>query len=275
MLGLYAVRELGRGYAPNNFCWKLITMATASVMEVQAAYTYPSRLETGRLVMFYDERVTRPQRDAEVMEKHVARLEAMTGRPLRAKIHWVRGRLLGRENMACRGLALGSAQSPDDWESADHPDGLSVDRHELAHAVLHQLCQPDIDPPFLFAEGWADSQAGPRSSKLASWALGSRDVWRERSGLGEHVEGSYLKELVGPSWYHRIGGPVYNVGGAFVDHLLRRYGAARFLELYFACKQDTFEADFRSVIGEDLDVVERRFWDEAEKLAGPAGTVTR
>jgi len=93
-------------------------------------------------------------------ERHVARPEVLTGMRLRSKIYWVRGLLLGRGRMACRGLALGSDRSPNDWDTADHPDRLSVDRHELAHAVLHQRLAPDSDPPTLLSEGWAESQAG-------------------------------------------------------------------------------------------------------------------
>jgi hypothetical protein len=54
-------------------------------------YTYPHRLESERLVMFYDDGLTDPERDLAAMDRHVARLEALTGSPLRAKIYWVRG----------------------------------------------------------------------------------------------------------------------------------------------------------------------------------------
>jgi hypothetical protein len=67
-------------------------------MEAQAVSLYPRRTETRHLVMFYDDRVAHPRRDAEAMERHVSRLEAMTGRPLRAKIYWVRGPLLGKRS---------------------------------------------------------------------------------------------------------------------------------------------------------------------------------
>jgi hypothetical protein len=265
---MYAIYELRKGEAPNDFCWKLVSLSSGSVMEAQAVYLYPRRTETQHLVMFYDDRVTHPLRDAEAMEAHVTRLEAMTGVPLRARIHWVRGRLLGMGSMTCYGLALGSSRSPEDWEMADHPAHLSVDRHELAHAVLLQHYRPDTDPPFLLVEGWADSQAGPSRSRLAAGALESRTRWLSRSGLKEDTTESYLRELLSPSWYHRIGAPVYDVGGAFVDFLLHHYGVERFLSLYFACRPGTCEADFRSALSEDFDAVERKFWDEARKLAG-------
>jgi hypothetical protein len=40
-------------------------------------------MESERLVMFYDDRVTDPQRDLEAMDQHVAQLETITGKPLR------------------------------------------------------------------------------------------------------------------------------------------------------------------------------------------------
>ena len=106
-LAMFGLREASNGDAPNTLPWKLVVMATASGMEAQARWMYPHRFETDHLVMFYDERVRHPQRDAEAMERHVARLEAVTGVTLRAKIHWVRGQLLGRGRMACRGLCSG------------------------------------------------------------------------------------------------------------------------------------------------------------------------
>jgi hypothetical protein len=266
LLGVYALRQLQRGEAPSDIGFKTVSQASGSLMEAQAVYLYPRRMETARLVMFFDDRVTNPRRDAQVMEAHVSRLEQMTGRPLRAKIFWVRGRLLGMGPMACAGLASGSSSSPRNWETADHPDGLSVDRHELAHAVLLQSHRPESDPPFLLVEGWAESQAGPSRSRLAAGALESRARWLSRRGLAEDTDQSYLRELLGPSWYHRVGAAVYDVGGAFADFLRDFYGMDHFLELYFRCRPGTCEADFRVVLGEDFDVVERTFWQEARIL---------
>jgi hypothetical protein len=103
---------------------------------------------------------------------------------------------------------------------------------------------------------------------MAAEAIASRERWLSRLGLTEGTSQSYLRELLGPSWYHRIGAPVYDVGGAFVDFLLHHYGVERFLTLYFACRSGTCEADLRVVLGEDLEVVETKFWEEARKLAG-------
>jgi hypothetical protein len=200
------------------------------------------------------------------MDRHVAALEAETGRPLRARIHWVRGELFGRRQMAIRGLALGSSRSPADWDTADHPIGLSVDRHELAHAVVHQLQPPDADPPTLLIEGWAEAHAGLTTRKRAEFAEQSRALWRQRVGAGP--ADSYLRELVGAAWYHRVDGPVYSVGGAFAEFVLRKYSSGRFLRLYFACRPGRFEEACRAELGVELDALEPAFWVDVEHLAG-------
>src|SRR5262249_3478584 len=145
----------------------------------------------------------------------------------REKVHWVRGELLGQRLMAICGLALGSSRSPENWETADHPDRLSEDRHELAHAVIHQLAPADADAPTLLIEGWAEAHAGMTPQKQAEWAKQSRALWRERTGAGPNQ--SYLRELTGPSWYHRIDARIYSVGGAFAEFVPRKYGTERFL----------------------------------------------
>jgi hypothetical protein len=223
-------------------------------------------MESDRLVMFYDDRVTDPQRDLEAMDRHVADLEAKTGQPLREKIYWVRGELLGQRRIAIRGLALGSSRNPTDWETADHPDRLSEDRHELAHAVVHQLQPADADAPTLLIEGWAEAHAGRTSQRRAEWTRLSRVLWRERTGAGPTQ--SYLRELTGPAWYHRIDGPVYSVGGALAEFLVRKYGTEPFLRLYFACRPGTFEAACRTELGVELDALESEFWADVEGLAG-------
>jgi hypothetical protein len=243
-------------------------MTIASLMEGQARLAYPHRLESERLVMFYDDRVTDPHKDLAAMDRHVAALEAVTGKLLRAKIHWVRGEVFGRRLMAIRGLVLGSSQSPVDWDTADHPFRLSVDRHELAHGVMYQLQPPDADAPTLLIEGWAEAYAGMTSRKRAELAKHSHDLWRERTAGGPAQ--SYLRELTGVAWYHRIDGPVYSVGGAFAEFLLRKYGVGRFLRLYFACRPGRFEEDCMAQLGVEVDALESEFWAEVDHLSGDA-----
>jgi hypothetical protein len=252
--GLSALYQARSGQVSRALPFRLSGVAAASLMEAQAGYLYPHRVETERLVMFHDGRVSQPERDAREMERHVARLEKLTGRPLRAKIYWVRGPLLGMGRMALYGLALGSSESPDDWDSSATTGLPSLDRHELAHAVLHQHQGPDDDPPTLLVEGWAESQAGMTASAMARSALESR-AYKPRT----------LRELVGPLWYHQVGAPSYGVGAGFVDFLVRRYGIERFLHLYFECRPETFESDCRAMLGVGLDELETQFWEAAER----------
>ena len=264
----YILHLAGSSSTPKNTLTNVAYMGIGSLMELQARYTYPHRMESERLVMFYDDRVTDPRRDLETMDRHVAQLEAMTGKPLREKIHWVRGELFGQRDMAVVGLALGSSRSPADWETADDPDRVSVDRHELAHAVIYQLQPADSDAPTLLIEGWAEAHAGMTPQKRAEWAKQSRALWRERTGAGP--EQSYLRELTGPSWYHGIHARIYNVGGAFAEFVVRKYGCERFLRLYFACRPGRFEEECRAQLGVELDALETAFWAEVERLAGDA-----
>jgi hypothetical protein len=176
-LAVYVLRLSASGQPfPTHIVSDIAHVAVASLMEAQAHRAYRHRLESPRLVMFYDDRVTDPHKDLEAMDRHVATLEAQTGKPLRGKIHWVRGEVFGQRLMAIRGLALGSPQSPADWDTADHPFRLSVDRHELAHGVLHQLQPPDADPPTLLIEGWAEAHSGMTCLKRAELARHSRSL---------------------------------------------------------------------------------------------------
>jgi hypothetical protein len=165
---------------------------------------------------------------------------------------------------------LGSSQSPADWDTADHPFRLSVDRHELAHGAIHQIQPPDADPPTLLIEGWAEAQAGMTTRKRAQFAKQSRSLWRERSGTGP--ADSYLRELTGEAWYHRIDGPVYSVGGAFAEFVLQHYGTQRFLRLYFACRPGRFAEECLAKLGIELNVLEAEFWAEVERLAAEASS---
>jgi hypothetical protein len=282
-LGWYGFSEWGRREVPHDLPFALMKMAGASLMEAQARAFYPHRLESQRLVMFYDGGVTDPQGDIDAMDRHVAAMEELTGLPLRTKVYYVRGKLLDQGGLCYLGLALASPESPAGY----------LDRHELAHAVLYQHNAPDTDPPTLLSEGWAESQSNDgkalarqavsRRQLIAGWRRLSepqrRDVslsmW-DREGferlVGEVAEAqgdvSYLRVLTGPLWYHHDKGAVYPIGGAFVDFLLRRYGAERFVDLYFACRPGSFEAECRRVYGTALESLEAEFWADAERRAG-------
>src|SRR3989442_10860245 len=113
-------------------------------MEADARFFCPHRVETRRLVMFHAG-VATPDADAAAMERHVAAIEAEMGRPLRAKIYWVRGTSFGQGGMAAFGLCLGSDRSaagggPDDPALVPHPP-------ELAPAGMNQHERPGADGP--------------------------------------------------------------------------------------------------------------------------------
>jgi len=283
-LALYAYRNGQKAHVPRNLAMILMMRAGHSLMEAQAAYFYPHRLESQRLVMFYTDEVTDPEGDLQAMDQHVADMEERTGRPLRAKIYWARGSLLGQRNLCCIGIALGSDRSP----------ASQLDRHELAHAVINQHTSHASDPPTLLSEGWAESQAHP-AKDLAERAVGLRwrladlaklpereaerglDGYVDREGFGRLLRitrdsalgaGSYLRELTNMSWHYRDRGAVYEVGGALVSFLVRKYGADRFVEFYVGCQAGSFEADCRRVFGADLDALEKEFWEDAERLVG-------
>jgi hypothetical protein len=255
-----AVRASAGGALPNTLPMRVVTLFLASVLEAFAPVVYPRQVRTERLVMFYNDSVDQPERDAQEMDEHVARLEELTGQKLHSPIYWIRGPLARQGRMAVRGFALGSRESPRDWKTADHEFGLSVDRHELAHAVMHQIQPRDADAPTLLIEGWAEAHSGLSSRQLAEWSLLSRKLWLERKGVPEKESGSYLADLVEGDNYRRIHGPVYSVGGAFAGYLMRTYGVKAFLELYFGCRPGRFAEAVRASIGEGLDEVEERFW---------------
>jgi len=271
----------------NDWATQLMIVAGASVMEARAVYFSPRRLETPRLIMFYDDRtVTNASNDAAEMDQHVARMEQLLGLPLRNKIFYVRGPLFGGRHVSFRGLAYGTSESPARY----------VDRHELAHAVIGQH-MPDLQTPTLLSEGWAESQSvasrdladraiqvrsmvaqwGPRWAALTEEerrtvlkTFVDRDGWerlfRTASGGGGNVT-SWLGELTNSHWYRRDSGAVYSIGGAFVDHVLRRYGAGRFVELYFASRPGNFDQQCARALGADLQTIEQRFWEDERTLA--------
>ena len=214
-VGLYAMTQWRDRWVPNNLPMNMAKVMGVTLMRLEASIEYPNQLETERLVMFYDH-LEHPREDAEAMDRHLAAMETMLGGSLRGKVFWVRGPLpkLGLSGLSTHGLALGSDTSPADWQSY-----VGLDRHELAHAALDQFRSPGADPPYVLHEGWAQARCGETPAALSREALTLRSANPE---IG-------LRELLGPSWYHRDRGPVYSFGGAFVDFLIRKHGTKKFL----------------------------------------------
>ncbi len=281
---LAGAMQYRRGEIGRSVPFIFFAMAGASLGEVEAPWKYPHRLESAHLIMYFGDNIKTPERDLDAMEKHVTNLVRMTRRPLRAKIAWIRGSLLGQSRLSVGGLALASDASPAE----------ALDRHELAHAVIYQAMSPSTRPPMLLAEGWAESRSQD-PVKLAEAALyarseierlASRPVgevrqhlagWHDGEGWGQLVAMrragdahtmSYVRELTGPFWYHRDKGPTYAIGGGFADHIVRTYGADRFVALYLACRPGRFDEACWAVLNRTTDEVERDFWLECERMTG-------
>jgi hypothetical protein len=271
-------RNIGRDWP-----FLLTFRAAQCLMEAQATVSYPHRRESERLVMYFDNRITDPGGDIDAMDRHVSRMEELLGARLDAKIHWVRGSLLGQRNLCCLGIALGSDQSP--------ADGL--DRHELAHAVMGQRENSSLDPPTLLEEGWAVAQAASRF-ELTTQALSFREFIERWGAVPKSKRDAHLKNVVDPEgferlfrafqtadtfsyvealtdeyWYHRDKGPVYVLGGAVVDYLIRKHGASAYLEFHLGCTPETVRTQCRRIFGVSVQEMEEGFWREMS-AAGPA-----
>jgi hypothetical protein len=237
----YASGSSSNRYSPTNAPYRFASLFGAAVMGWQVQRQYPNRLESTRLVMFYDT-LQRPEYDLKALDAHVARMETLLGQPLREKIWWVRGALFGRAGVSFLGLSLGSEISP--------ATNGNLDRHELAHGVIEQLRPPNADPPAFIIEGWAEAQSGATISELADQAVLSR-----KDG------GAYsLAELSSPAWYYRHDGAVYSIGGAFSQFVLQRYGVKAFLGLYTRTNPRWFLQSFPIILGAPVEDVERDFW---------------
>jgi hypothetical protein len=236
---------------PNTFTMRLAKVMGVTLMRAHLDLKYGHRLESDRLVMFYNhndehpEQVDRPEDDLAAMDRHLARLEHLLGGTISTKVYWVRGSLLGCEMLCVHGLALGSARSGE----------YRGDRHELAHAALDWFRTPDSDPPYVLHEGWAMAQCGDERSELAQAAANSR-LKNPSTGI---------RELLGPDWYYRDAGPVYSIGGAFVDFLIQTRGAASFRRFCTECQPNTVEAKCREIFETDLDDLEAEFWVDVHK----------
>jgi len=287
--GGYAYVCNNRRDVPRNLPTKLMVLAAASVLEAREVYLSRYRIETPRPVMFYDASVTQPQADAEAMDRHVARMEELTGLKLRNKIFYTRGPIYDDRHVSFLGLAFGSSQSPTGY----------LDLHELAHATIGQHETAGSDPPTLLTEGWAESQSN-KPEILAARAIEQRNIvsqWArslvsasaeeqadvrarlmdpdhflhlvELAAAHDGTVPSWIGELTGPHWYHHDAGAVYPIGGAFSSYLIRRYGAGKFVHLYFAVRPGNINQQCKREFEVDLQSIEADFWREQEKLVSP------
>ncbi len=255
-LALSMVAEQGRRSLPHGPAHRVGRMGAVTLLELHAAWKYPGRHATERLIQYHGAEVGDPAGDAAAMAEHLARLEALLGRKQHSPIRWVRGGALGMGSLSLHSVALTASGSPPTW----------LDRHELAHAFLHQFCRPDADPPALLLEGFAtavDGRADPGGS-LARVALSARAPFAHRRGARP---GECLRSLLQTD-YHVAAPEAYEFGGAFVEYLLREFGAEAFLALHNGMHPETLDADYRRALGIDFAELERRFWADAECRVG-------
>ncbi|MGL6074531.1 MAG: hypothetical protein ACRC8S_10255 [Fimbriiglobus sp.] len=255
----YMFFEQGRRRLPNTQAHKIGRTGAVSLFKTDARLRYPHRVETARLVMYHDDRVTDPSGDAVAMDAHLARLEQLLGRQQHSRIHWLRGQALGMSAMSIHSVALGSEVSPASW----------LDRHELAHAFLYQFSGSGSVPPMLLLEGWAMAVDG-HPEPLAMTALKARKEFTQWRGT-PHC----LRSILAPDLYHVGTSYAYDLGGALVDFLLRRYGADKFVEFNKCIRPDSFDEDCLRTFGRGIDELEQEFWADAERNAAGEKAVGR
>lgn len=239
------------GSIPNNEVHKVGRMAAVTAFKTDARLRYPFRMQSNRLVMYFDGGVSDPVGDMRAMEEHLVRMEQLLGRGQREPIHYVRGPAFGFRAMRLQSVALSNHASPATW----------FDRHELAHSFLYQFYERGTAPPTLLLEGWAMAMDGERDVP-ASRALVAR---RAMKAADPGVE--CLRWILGPERYGWANEPCEAIAPAFVQFVLARYGGKRFLALYNSIRPDRVEEAFRDSLGSGLSEVERRFWEYAESAS--------
>lgn len=244
----YMVFHVRHGSVPNNEVHKVGRMAAVTAFKTDARLRYPSRMESSRLVMYFDAGVTDPAGDMRAMEEHLVRMEQLLGRQQREPIHYVRGPAFGLRAMSLQSVALSNHVSPATW----------FDRHELAHSFLYQFYERGTAPPTFLLEGWAMAMDGERDYP-ASTALVARRTMR-----ASDPEVECLRWILSPERYGWANEPCEAIAPAFVQFVLAQYGGERFIALYNSIRPDRVEEAFRASLGSGLSDVEAMFWKYAE-----------
>jgi len=231
---------------------KLGAPGASALLDGLVRYRYPSRLEGRRVVMVYDQ-LADPTGDLAAMDRVVERMEELLGWRCKAKVHWIRGSVIGLGPNYNQGLAFGAAP-------ADRPGLTETDRHEVAHFVADDHCGPDSVPPGVLVEGWAETQ-----SDDPGYLAGRAWRWKRHGGV------LTLRELISEDWYNSRETPVYVQGGVLVNFILREYGPKKLFELYTTCRPETFAEDCRRILGIGLEELDRRYWADVERQVAQMG----
>ena len=233
----------------------------ASLMEADLALHYPQRVERRRFILFY-QGSRNAEADANLMDAYLDQLERKYHRRIHQRIHWVHGALLGQEGLAIYGLAITGAGSTDEGNLSALSDS---DRHEVAHAVMNQWMPPDIDPPTLLSEGWAEANARPEPLQAAYW-------YERNKAIDDFpARGSVLTTLTNLRYYHQDRGYVYPCGHALTLYLIDRYGPERYFKLYRSIDPYHVENTFKTVYGRDMHGIEEDMTGYLEALAAQGG----
>jgi hypothetical protein len=227
---------------------KMAGVSVASFADMAIRYRHRRRAEGKRVILFHDS-ANIPEPELASIDRHIEQMEELLGRPPAGRMHWIRGPVFAQQGELdgwyLHGLAIVTRPTT----------GVeTIDRHEIAHAVIDAQCGPDAQPPLVLVEGWAESQAGYKPGFLAFRA------W-ERKRRGEVLG---LRDLTSDGWYASGDWPVYVFGGALVEFFLDAFGGQRFFELYSTCRRETFAEDCNRILGIDLDELDRRYWSYVE-----------
>jgi len=226
---------------------RVLGVWAASFVDVHARIDLPYRVEGEHVVLLHNHDLTAEQlhRLVDQADAYIAELNERLGvAPPGRRVSWARGKMLGFQGRALREWAI----CPD--EEGTPEKLMRLDRHEIAHVVIHMHCGPDTDPPLLLVEGWAEAVSRDHTEMF--------DLLSDRLATGERYT---LRQLVGPGWYTSPRDKtVYHYGGPFVLYLLERFGGERFLDLYSAARRDSFIPDSESILDIAWDELEADFW---------------
>ncbi len=267
--------------------------------ELLVSYEFPHRVDGDKVVLFHDGWVADPTGDVRKADEFVRSVEGLVGRPIQAKIYWVRGHLTGVREVPLPGFAPGTSGPSYVLMPDEAGQWLRVDRRQLARAVLIQRTAPGPRPPQALTNGFGYANErpsdvpGPRADPL--WfrrevehlavldpaspeyrvllreSFSARDalvraarLQRER-GMGF----SLCADLFHSERYH-YQLPNDEVAAPFVAYLLRRFEPARpgaFGDFASRVRPGTAEAAFQEVYGVSLADAERDFWADCETRA--------
>lgn len=218
---------------PRGWTVDPVAAVGATLADAEAHYRYPRRIAGRKVTMIDGGQPSNPNPLVDAMDSHIESMCDLLKTKLDRAVYWVRGPLLGSTGQSLAGWAI--CDDPGEPYLPLRP----IDLHEVAHATLSLLCEPDSDPPTILTEGWAEFQSQDRVEMrrklLRTWdSPGEMPAWNR-----------WIK----PEWYGKSDGLVYVVGGPLVEFLLEAHGPKKFLQLYIQSRRAHFETTFEQIYG--------------------------